>query len=101
MSYSSHTYTHIHIYIYIYIYTYIHIHTQEFGCPETDTPYPAEDFSCRDLIWQSLMNQTLDRPIGVQYVYSDLRYVYCTVLYRIVLYESDTGQTHWCTVCLL
>ena len=29
----------------------------EFGCPETAKYHPAEDFSCQEKIYASLMNQ--------------------------------------------
>lgn len=46
-----------------------------FGCPQTTKPMPAEDFSCRDQIFTSLLNQTLAAPIGSVYVYSDLSFL--------------------------
>ena len=44
-----------------------------FNCPQTHYQYPAEDFSCQQQIFNSLLSQTLENPVGQVYVYSDLR----------------------------
>jgi len=44
----------------------------QFGCPETSQQYPQEVFSCRSMIFQSVLNQTLQNPVGAVYLYSDL-----------------------------
>merc|ERR1712137_526338 len=46
-----------------------------FGCPQTSNTYPAEDFSCQQQIFNSLLAQTLENPIGQVYVYSDLSFI--------------------------
>jgi len=47
----------------------------EFGCPQTSKPVPAEDFSCRNQIYDAVLNQTLVTPPNIQYVYSDLSFI--------------------------
>lgn len=47
----------------------------EFACPNTDDEYPAEDFSCMDQVWTSLMNESLNTPPGAAEVYSDLSFI--------------------------
>eukprot|EP01100_Stratorugosa_tubuloviscum_P009056 TRINITY_DN3795_c0_g1_i1.p1 TRINITY_DN3795_c0_g1~~TRINITY_DN3795_c0_g1_i1.p1 ORF type:complete len:441 (+),score=154.82 TRINITY_DN3795_c0_g1_i1:69-1391(+) len=44
----------------------------KFQCPETSKYYPDEVFTCQSQIYDSLMKQTLQNPIGVIYLYSDL-----------------------------
>jgi CubicO group peptidase (beta-lactamase class C family) len=50
---------------------------EEFGCPNTDDlPSPNEDFSCLyPLIYQSLLNESLNSLPGEAYVYSDLSFL--------------------------
>lgn len=43
-----------------------------FGCPETSHHYPEENFSCQKKIYESVLAQKLQYPIGTQYLYSDL-----------------------------
>jgi len=43
-----------------------------FGCPETSKYSPQLNFSCQALVWESLMAQQLENPVGTTYVYSDL-----------------------------
>lgn len=43
-----------------------------FGCPPSTSDPPQPTPTCRQKIYQSLMDQTLDRAPGVGYVYSDL-----------------------------
>ena len=43
-----------------------------FGCAETAAPSPPEDFGCRDRIYDAVLNQTLSRPPGEAFNYSDL-----------------------------
>eukprot|EP00008_Paramoeba_atlantica_P003007 CAMPEP_0201488874 /NCGR_PEP_ID=MMETSP0151_2-20130828/20005_1 /ASSEMBLY_ACC=CAM_ASM_000257 /TAXON_ID=200890 /ORGANISM="Paramoeba atlantica, Strain 621/1 / CCAP 1560/9" /LENGTH=438 /DNA_ID=CAMNT_0047874265 /DNA_START=50 /DNA_END=1366 /DNA_ORIENTATION=- len=52
-----------------------------FGCPQTSNYHPAEVFSCRDKVYHSVMNQTLENPVGEVYVYSDLSFI--TMVYVI------------------
>lgn len=53
-----------------------------FGCPATAVlPNPPLDFSCREKILLSLMNQPLANPVGAKYVYSDLSMI--TLMYVI------------------
>lgn len=47
----------------------------EFECPNTDDEYPAEDFSCLDKVWVSLMGEQLNTPPGEYEVYSDLSFI--------------------------
>lgn len=56
-----------------------------FGCPETYKEYPAENFSCQQKIFNSLLNQTLENPVGVIYVYSDLRFNLFSPLHEVSL----------------
>jgi hypothetical protein len=49
----------------------------DFGCSETKKEHPLENFSCQDTIYSSLLDQTLDHPVGEKFVYSDLRCVIC------------------------
>eukprot|EP01101_Sappina_pedata_P013658 TRINITY_DN9913_c0_g1_i1.p1 TRINITY_DN9913_c0_g1~~TRINITY_DN9913_c0_g1_i1.p1 ORF type:complete len:451 (-),score=132.88 TRINITY_DN9913_c0_g1_i1:186-1538(-) len=49
--------------------------TPEFGCPETSDFYPNLTFSCQTMIFNALMNQTLENPVGAVYVYSDLNFM--------------------------
>mmetsp|Transcript_27014 Transcript_27014/g.57268 ORF Transcript_27014/g.57268 Transcript_27014/m.57268 type:complete len:460 (-) Transcript_27014:48-1427(-) len=46
-----------------------------FNCPQTHYQYPAEDFSCQQQIFNSLLSQTLENPVGQVYVYSDLSFI--------------------------
>ncbi|KAF2078278.1 hypothetical protein CYY_000468 [Polysphondylium violaceum] len=53
--------------------------TQEFGCPATSQYYPPMEFTCQNQIYNSILNQTLQNPIGSTYVYSDLNFM--TLMY--------------------
>lgn len=47
-----------------------------FGCPETPRPGgPLENWSCRERVYAGLLAQTLNRPVGASYVYSDLSFI--------------------------
>jgi CubicO group peptidase (beta-lactamase class C family) len=47
-----------------------------FGCPNTATEAPAEDFSCLGtLIYDSFLNETTVTPPGSSYTYSDLSFL--------------------------
>jgi serine-type D-Ala-D-Ala carboxypeptidase len=52
-----------------------------FGCPNSNTPHPALDFSCADLVFAGLLNQTAVAAPGAAYVYSDLSMI--TLLYAL------------------
>jgi CubicO group peptidase (beta-lactamase class C family) len=43
-----------------------------FGCPETAHFHPKLSFSCIPKIFNSVLHQTLQNPVGAVYVYSDL-----------------------------
>lgn len=43
-----------------------------FGCPETAHYHPKLSFSCIPKIYESVLRQTLQNPVGAVYVYSDL-----------------------------
>ena len=43
-----------------------------FGCPETAQYHPRLSFSCVPKIYQSILQQKLQNPVGAIYVYSDL-----------------------------
>jgi len=47
----------------------------KFGCPQTNTSQPQENWSCLSEIHASLLNQSLINPIGAVYIYSDLSYM--------------------------
>lgn len=47
---------------------------EAFGCPNTFTSMPAEDFSCLDRIYESLLNETTSN-VNEEYVYSDLSFI--------------------------
>jgi CubicO group peptidase (beta-lactamase class C family) len=53
----------------------------DFGCSETKKEHPLENFSCQDTIYSSLLDQTLDHPVGEKFVYSDLSMI--TMMYVI------------------
>jgi len=53
----------------------------EFNCPETKKYQPQLNFSCQELVWESLMAQVLMNPVGEVYVYSDLSFI--TLMYVI------------------
>jgi CubicO group peptidase (beta-lactamase class C family) len=55
--------------------------SSSFGCPETDNYYPKENFSCQKKIYQSILEQKLENPIGEKYVYSDLSMI--TLMYVV------------------
>jgi len=55
--------------------------TPQFNCPETKNHFPAETLSCSQLIYNSLLTQSLLHPIGSTYLYSDLNYI--TLMYII------------------
>ena len=46
-----------------------------FKCPETAKDHPQLSWDCNAKIFASLLNQTLARPPGVAYVYSDLSFI--------------------------
>merc|ERR1712137_62323 len=58
-----------------------------FGCPQTSFEYPQEDFSCQQQIFQGLLSQTLENPVGEVYVYSDLSFI---TLQYVVGYMART-----------
>lgn len=60
-----------------------------FGCPQTSQPQPAEDFSCQTQIYNSLMAQTLQNPVGEVYVYSDLSFI--TLMYVVGHLAEELG----------
>lgn len=64
---------------------------KSFGCPQTSQPFPAEDFSCQQKIWNSLMSQTLENPIGSIYVYSDLSFI--TLMYVVGQVSMNLNYT--------
>lgn len=53
-------------------------------CPESQLYYPQLVFTCQQLVYNSLMSQTLMNPVGSTYVYSDLR---CVCLAPATLYS--------------
>lgn len=53
-------------------------------CPESQLYYPQLVFTCQQLVYNSLMSQTLMNPVGSTYVYSDLR---CVYLYPTTMYS--------------
>eukprot|EP01104_Vermistella_antarctica_P020718 TRINITY_DN8989_c0_g1_i1.p1 TRINITY_DN8989_c0_g1~~TRINITY_DN8989_c0_g1_i1.p1 ORF type:complete len:489 (+),score=103.89 TRINITY_DN8989_c0_g1_i1:140-1606(+) len=52
-----------------------------FTCPATTAEHPAEVYTCQVDVWNSLMNQTLQNPVGEVYVYSDLSFI--TLMYVV------------------
>jgi CubicO group peptidase (beta-lactamase class C family) len=50
---------------------------QSFGCPETvrHPQAPQQVWDCNARIYAAVLNQTLDRPPGQMYVYSDLSFI--------------------------
>jgi hypothetical protein len=46
-----------------------------FGCPQSPHFHPAQDFSCTELIYRGLLNQTLINTPGAVYLYSDLSFI--------------------------
>jgi len=63
--------------------------SKEFGCPETSNYYPNEVFTCQSKIYQAILDQTLDNPIGEVYVYSDLSMM--TMMYVVGRLAVDLG----------
>jgi len=61
---------------------------ESFGCPETSNPQPAENFSCRDKIFSSVLSQTLENPVGAKYVYSDLSMITLMFASGHVIYSN-------------
>jgi len=57
------------------------------GCPETFKYHPEQVFTCQEIVFNDLMNQTLKSPVGEKYVYSDLRYV-SDYLYLLLFFCS-------------
>ncbi len=47
----------------------------DFGCPNTASYSPAEDFSCMPSVFTSLLAESLATPPGAAYVYSDLSFI--------------------------
>lgn len=72
------------------------------GCPETAHYHPAQSFSCQEIIYNNLMNQRLQNPIGQKYVYSDLSMI--TLMYLVGLlakqlnYVTDADVRHNCPI---
>lgn len=64
-----------------------------FGCPQTSFQFPQEDFSCQQQIFQSLLNQTLENPVGVIYVYSDLSFITLQYVVGYLARTLDYVQT--------
>lgn len=58
-----------------------------FGCPETKKYHPEENFSCQAKIYEGLLHQTLQNPIGAKYVYSDLSFI--TLMYIVGTLARD------------
>ena len=56
---------HVHIYImlqqthsmHLLYYVYVCAGYPEFGCPQTASYHPAEDFSCQEMIYHALLSQ--------------------------------------------
>jgi CubicO group peptidase (beta-lactamase class C family) len=46
-----------------------------FGCPGSTDYTPPLDFNCSELIFASLLNQTLQYPPTTQWIYSDLSFI--------------------------
>ena len=61
---------------------------QAFGCPNSFTDYPAEDFSCMDIIYTSLLNESTTQPPGEAYVYSDLSFITLQLVVGRTVYEN-------------
>jgi CubicO group peptidase (beta-lactamase class C family) len=59
-----------------------------FGCPETNSSHPEENFSCRAQIYNSLLSQTLENPVGAKYVYSDLSFLTLMWVSGKVVYDN-------------
>jgi len=67
-------------------------YSPEFGCPETYHYHPQENFSCRKKIYESLLNQTLQNPVGSIYIYSDLSMI--TLMYVVGSLAKSLGYIH-------
>jgi CubicO group peptidase (beta-lactamase class C family) len=58
-------------------------------CPETANYYPNETFSCQTILLNSLLNQTLQNPIGSVYVYSDLSFITLSYVVGALAYQGN------------
>ncbi|EGC37335.1 hypothetical protein DICPUDRAFT_87026 [Dictyostelium purpureum] len=63
--------------------------TPEFGCPATADYNPPLEFTCQNKIYNNILNQTLQNPIGSTYVYSDLNFM--TLMYVVGNLVKDFG----------
>lgn len=77
---------------------------KEFGCPNSAMEYPAEDTSCLDRIYASLVNETLVTPPGEVFVYSDLsfetlQFMIGSVVWRHALLSvEEVQQSPYCAL---
>lgn len=62
---------------------------QSFGCPNHNQPHPAQDFSCTELIYHGLLNQTLINVPGSVYLYSDLSFITLQYVVGTIVYRND------------
>eukprot|EP01113_Clastostelium_recurvatum_P005287 TRINITY_DN1235_c0_g1_i2.p2 TRINITY_DN1235_c0_g1~~TRINITY_DN1235_c0_g1_i2.p2 ORF type:complete len:460 (-),score=136.61 TRINITY_DN1235_c0_g1_i2:1415-2794(-) len=61
----------------------------QFACPSSKYQQPPLTFSCQARIFQNLLNQTLQNPIGKIYIYSDLSMI--TLAYVVGALARDFG----------
>jgi CubicO group peptidase (beta-lactamase class C family) len=63
--------------------------TPKFNCPETRNQLPALSLSCSTQIYNSVLTQSLQNPIGSTYLYSDLNYI--TLMYIVGVLADTKG----------
>ncbi len=61
---------------------------EDFGCPNTGDASPAEDFSCLEQIYSSIMEETVNTIPGTEYVYSDIGFQILQIIVGRVVLEN-------------
>lgn len=67
--------------------------TSTFGCPNTADYHPAQDLSCMDMIYSSLLNEVLTQPPNTLYVYSDLSFITLHFVVGKIVYNNSLVPT--------
>jgi serine-type D-Ala-D-Ala carboxypeptidase len=65
----------------------------DFGCPNTDQPYPEEDFSCLDKIYTSFLAEELVTPPGEAFKYSDLSFITLSMVVGTIVQKNELVDT--------
>lgn len=69
-------------------------------CPHSKDQHPPEDFLCAPIIFDRLLSQNLDAPVGSRYVYSDLSFITLSyVIGSIVHTNSLVSKTDLLPSC--